>query len=79
MLSMQTDKTYLCSFVTDFLSLLGAFWPGGGTQHFLVDVYHAGFKMYGLGSRLSLKNGGLGNENLEKFESRELEFWPKRG
>ena len=52
---------------------------GGGTQLFLVGVCHAGFKMEGLGSGFSLKNWGLGNENLEKFKSRELEFWPKHG
>ena len=34
-----------------------------------------------VGSRelIFLKNGDLGNENLEKFGSRELEFWPKHG
>ena len=39
---------------------------------FLVDVCHAGFKIF-------LENGGLGNENLKKFGSRELEFWAKHG
>ena len=38
-----------------------------------------GFQNIGLGSGFSLKNGGLGNENFEKFGSRELEFWPKHG
>ena len=42
-------------------------------------VCHADFKMKGLGSGFSLKNGRLGNENFEKFGSRETEFWPKHG
>ena len=39
-----------------------------------------GFQNVGsIGSGFSLKNVCLGNENLEKFGSRELQFWPKHG
>ena len=42
---------------------------GGHSTFFLVDVCHAGFKMYRVGyrERIFLENGGLGNENLEKL------------
>ena len=38
-----------------------------------------GFQNVGSRSGFSLQNGGLEKENLEKFGSRELEFWPKHG
>ena len=38
-----------------------------------------GFQNVGSRELIFLKNGGLGNENLEKFGSRELEFGPKHG
>ena len=49
---------------------LSFFWWMCATRFSKCRVYRGEF---------SLKNGGLGNENLEKFWSRELEFLPKHG
>ena len=38
-----------------------------------------GFQNVGSRERVFLEKWGLGNENLEKFGSTELEFWPKHG
>ena len=37
------------------------------------------FQNVGSRERFSLKYGGLGNENFEKFGSRKLKFCPKDG
>ena len=52
---------------------------GEGTQLFFGGCVLRGFQNVGWRERIFLKNGGLGNENFEKFRSRELEFWPKHG
>ena len=41
---------------------------------FFVDVCDTGFQKKGLKSGFSCKNEGLGDKNLETFESRELKF-----
>ena len=53
--------------------------PGEGTQLFFGGCERRGFHNVGSRERIFLENGGLGNENLEKFGSRELEFWRKHG
>ena len=54
--------------------------PGGALNFFLGGCVPRGFQNVGSRERIFLKkNGGLGNENLENFGSRELGFWPKHG
>ena len=55
----------------------------GGTQLFLDGCVPRRFQNVGSMERIFFffffLNAGLGNENLDKFGSRELEFWPKHG
>ena len=53
--------------------------PEGALNFFFGGCVPRGFQNVGSRERIFLKNGGLGNENLENFGSRELEFWPKDG
>ena len=57
----------------------GALYPGGALNFCFGGCVPRGFQNVGSRERIFLKNGGLGNENLEKFWSRELEFWPEHG
>ena len=58
-------------------------WPcwgrGGGTQLFLGGCVPRGFQNVGSRERIFLENWGSWERKLEKFGSRELEFWPKQG
>ena len=52
---------------------------GEGTQLLFGGCVPCGLQNVGARERIFLEDGGLGNENLEKFGSREPEFWPKHG
>ena len=53
--------------------------PGRALNFFFGGCVPRRFQNVGSRERIFLENGGLGNKNLEKFGSRELEFWPKHG
>ena len=51
---------------------------GEGTQLFFGGCVPRGFQSVGSRERIFPENGGLGNENLQKCGSKELELWQKK-